>query len=368
MGHLRRIAPPDRHGNPMIAIETRPRAPLLFVALLVAALPMLGACHRAESVAAPLAATVLAQGRPDNAGTGDAAAHSADKNGVAGDAEAGVTLKPEEVQKLGVVTETLRRTAHAPQASGFGVVVPHEAIAQSLAELRTASAVARQSHAALERGQRLAGTPGAMPLDNLEAAERQSTVDSAALELARQRLSSAYGRQSPWRSQDNNPLLTALANGELKLVRVTFPMNALGDTPPVALRLGRIGADPTARTWESGAVWSAPADNTVPGRSFFATFKGTVFGEGERLLAWAPVGEVHEGVMIPAPATVISGGRYWCYIEAKPGRYVRTEFDPAEPLDGGYFVFEGFEVGDHVVVKAGGQLLAKELNPATGAE
>ena len=283
-------------------------------------------------------------------------------------ADEGLHLKPEEVTKLGVSSEPAKSVTHAPEALGFGVVIGHETIAQSLADLRTAAAVARQSQSALARVQRLSGTPGAMPLDTVETAERQATVDAAALDLARQRLSSVFGQQAPWNGKDNSLTLTSLASGESKLVRVTFPMSSLTEDVPATIRLGRIGVGQTAKSWDSGTVWRAPADATVPGRSFFTIFKGNIFGEGERLIAWTPVAGPNDGVLIPSTAAVISAGKYWCYVEEKPGIYVRTEFDPSIPVSGGYFVTSGIDAGDKVVVMAAGQLLARELNPSTEAE
>jgi len=109
-------------------------------------------------------------------------------------------------------------------------------------------------------------------------------------------------------------------------------------------------------------VWDAPADATVPGRSFFALLKGSDAGEGERLLVWAPIGESVAGVVVPADAAVLSEGKYWCYLEKKTGTFVRTEIDTARPVPEGYFVTEGVAAGDKVVTTAAGQLLARESN------
>ena len=140
---------------------------------------------------------------------GDKAADAAPPKAEEQDEDKALHLKPEEVAKLGVSSEPVKAMTHASEASGFGVVVAHETIAQSLADLRTAAAVARQSQAAFERSMRLAGTPGAMPVDSVETAERQATVDKAALDLVRQRLSSAYGQRAPWNGKDGSPLLTS---------------------------------------------------------------------------------------------------------------------------------------------------------------
>jgi hypothetical protein len=71
-------------------------------------------------------------------------------------------------------------------------------------------------------------------------------------------------------------------------------------------------------------------------------------------------------VVVPTAATVMSEGKYWCYVEKKPGTYVRTEVDTGIPTSDGYFVTDGVDPGDKIVVTAAGQLLAKES--ASGAE
>jgi hypothetical protein len=115
-------------------------------------------------------------------------------------------------------------------------------------------------------------------------------------------------------------------------------------------------------------VWNAPADASVPGRSFFALLKGSDAGEGERLLVWAPIGESVAGVVVPAAAAVMSEGKYWCFIEKKPGTFQRSEIDTARPVPEGYFVTEGVAAGDKVVTAAAGQLLARESNSGAEAE
>jgi hypothetical protein len=323
------------------------------MAVCCAALLLSSACHKT----------------PAKVDADDTPAADAKGKAAAGEESAeGVTLKPDEIVKMGIVATAATATSHTPETIGFGTVMPHEALAQAVAELTTAVAVERQSRSALARGQRLAGTPGAMPLDTQEAAERQATVDQAALELAKRRLSSTFGQDPPWKNQSSSPELTALASGKIKLVRVTFPLGALGESDPSTLRLAHINAAPGGKSWESRSVWSAPADASIPGKSFFALLKRGDAGEGEHLLAWARVGEAESGVEIPAAAVIISNGKYWCYVEEKPGLFVRTEVDTGMPTADGYFVKEGISAGDKIVTASAGELLAREMNPSTAAE
>ena len=226
----------------------------------------LGGCHKTPSASETPGAEVV--GAKEKA---DAAEESE-----------GVSLKPEEVEKMGIVTAEAKTTMHAPEAIGFGVVLPHESLATAVAELETAAAAEHQSRAALGRTQRLTGTAGAMPADTEEGLQRQAAIDQVALELAHRKLSAAFGQNSPWKNQINSPQLRALAGGEAKLVRVSFPLGAAVDAPSTRVRLAPINASQGGKSIEAHSMWSAPADASVPGRSYFVYLKSSDFGEGER--------------------------------------------------------------------------------------
>jgi hypothetical protein len=312
----------------------------------------LSGCHKTPSASdAPTAEVVGAKEQADAAGESE-----------------GVALKPEEVEKMGIVTAEAKTIMHSPEAIGFGVVLAHESLATAVAELDTAAATERQSRAALARTQRLAGTAGAMPADTEEGLQRQAAIDHVALELAQRKLSSAFGQNSPWKNQINSPRLRALASGDAKLVRVSFPLDTAIDAPPASLRLAPINASQGGKSIDAHLLWRAPADASVPGRSYFVYLKSGAFGEGERLLAWVPIGEAETGVLVPASAAVISGGKYWCYVEERPGQFVRNELDPGLATTDGYFVKEGIAAGAKIVTVSAGQLLAREINPSTAAD
>lgn len=316
-------------------------------------------CHRASGPAPS-----GSDGRVSTSGgeSGSAARQSAPEH-----TDPGVALTSEEVDKLGVLTAEAHTISHDRAVAGFAVVMPHEPLAQALSEIATAAAASRQSRSALERGQRLAGTPGAMPAEVQEAAARQAAADEAALNLARQRLSAQLG-QGAGESSSEARELAVLASGRDKLVRVTFPLGSLANDSPVRLRLARIDVSRPTGEWVVKSIWQAPSDATVPGRSFFAVLKGTPAAEGEHLLAWAETGVPESGVLIPASAVVLSSGRSWCYVENSPGSYVRREIDTGTPSEQGYFVTAGVKAGERIVVKSAALLLSRETNPSTEAE
>jgi hypothetical protein len=358
---------------------THHRAPLQFIGALCLASSLLAGCHKAPPAAADAAAPASGAGaKPESAaktgagskdeGGDKAEAGAKDEAGAKEEAGAGVTLTPEQIEKLGVATETVQSTDYTEETAGYGVVVAHEAIAQAAAELVTAQATARLSQSALARAKRLSGTPGAVSADVEETAANKAEVDAAALTLTMQRMSSTLGMNPPWKAGENSPILQELAGGRTKLVRVTFPLGALSGGIPSSLRAAHIGGSKPDKSWKINKVWDAPADANVPGRSFFALLKGSDAGEGERLLVWAPIGESEAGVVVPATAAVMSDGKYWCYVEKKPGNFVKSEIDTAKPVPDGYFLTEGVAAGDKVVTTAAGQLLARESNSGSEAE
>ncbi|HEY6620590.1 MAG TPA: hypothetical protein VIY68_13655 [Steroidobacteraceae bacterium] len=329
--------------------------------VLCVALAALSACHKSPPQAAGSANGKSADAAP--------ASESKDKDKEKDkDAGEGVSLTPEQIEKIGLQTTALKTVDYAEETAGYGTVIPHEAIAQAVAELRTAQAAEKQSGAALARTQRLSGTPGAMSADVEEANARQVAVDTAALNLAQQRLSASFGQKPPWSDGQNSSLLQALADGRQQLVRVTFPLGALPGETPKTLSASRLGAGESGKRWKLTPIWSAPADATVPGRSFFSILRAGDLGEGERIIAWAPIGAPQPGVLVPTEAAVISDGKYWCYLEAKPGTFVRTEIDTGKPFENGYVVAHGVKAGDKVVTRGASQLLAQESGSGADAD
>lgn len=333
-----------RSGLSRIWPATAARSAARVAAALLCASALLVACQRAA---------------PDKAPAKDDAKAADATTGKAG-AREGVTLGAGQAAKLGVETAPVAPTEYTDEAAGFGVVLSHDTIAQAAAELATQRAAVRLSRASLARAQRLAGTPGAVSADALDAAAQKAAADEAALTLAMQKLSTTLGMAPPWQRGEDDATLRSLAAGTVKLVRATFPLGAGISGTPKRLRASSLGSAEPGGGWTLRPVWDAPADVTVPGRSYFALLSGAEAGEGERLQVWAPRGQSTAGFLIPSSAAVLNEGKYWCYLETRPGVYRRIEIDTTKPTAGGYFVTEGVVAGSKVVTAAAGQLLAQE--------
>jgi hypothetical protein len=329
------------------------------------------------------AADVAKAAPAEKGAAGEKKGAAGDEKGAAGEKEekkeekdeggAGeVKLTSEEAAKLGIATAAAAAVQYVPAKQGFGVVMSHDAIAQALADVTTAQAGLRLSQAALARIARLDGTAGAQSAEAHESAARQAAVDAAALRLSQAKLSALLGQRPPWAGQNDSKMLTELAEGHAKLLRVTFPLGVLNGAAPNGLRVSRLDAATVGERWAARPVWDAPFDSGIPGRSFFAMLQHTDLGEGERVLIWA-AGDNHSerpesGIVVPPTAVVVIDGKYWCFVEREPGVFSRAPLDISQPMADGYFVKDGIKPGDPIVTSAAGLLLARQTNPSSEAE
>jgi hypothetical protein len=320
------------------------------LALLLLVLTVISGCGKSDA------------SKGDSASPGTEKAVSKDSKEPAKEQAGKVELGDGQAEKIGLKTATPKAGEYADEAPGYGNIVPHESIAQAVAEVVTAEAADKQSRAALARTRRLAGTAGALSSDVEESNLRQAAVDGAAFDLAKQRLTASLGQDAPWHGDVHAAIPTALAAGTDKLVRVTFPLGTVLGAEPKELRVSHLGGSQPEKRWTVAPVWRAPADGTVPGRSYFGVIRGPEFTEGERVIAWTPVGKARPGVVVPTSAVVISDDKYWCYLAKDDKTFVRTVIDTGMPLEDGYFVTAGITADDHIVVHGAEQLLAQESN------
>lgn len=277
----------------------------------------------------------------------------------------GLTLKAEEVKSLGLTIQAALPAQFTGRITGYGVVTALDTIAQADSEFLTAQAAAAQSAAAAARARSLStGEEAAISREQLEVAESKAAADAAALALARRKTEAAFGLNSPWHdAADRQAVMRRLASGAAVLVRVTFP--AVAGAAPKRVDISRMGAD--RKSWSAHTIWDAPADVTVPGRSFYALVDGSDLAQNERVIAAIPTGTSQAGAKIPAHALVYGESEAWVFLQTGENTFQRTKVDISRPLDDGYFV-NSVKPGDKVVVDGAGLLMAREINPSTATE
>jgi len=275
----------------------------------------------------------------------------------------GVQLDAPAQQRLGIATLAAQSVQHRAEVSGLGQVMGLDVLAQTDAELSSAEAAARSSDAALTRARGLYEADTSVSRQALEAAERQATTDSVQLALARRKSIAAWGRGAPWTSAaQRTALLAKVAAGTSAIVRASFPADS-GTAAAGAMRIEPLDGAPTAPL-SAASAWAAPADPTVPGRSYFLIVDAAEsLTPGQRVRVFMPVGPSEAGVVVPAAALVIAQGGTWAYVEGKDGSFVRRAVSLSQPSASGYFT-TAVHPGERVVVQGAGQLLARE----TGTE
>lgn len=279
-------------------------------------------------------------------------------------AAAGVQLDAPAQQRLGIATLAAQAVQHRAEVSGLGQVVGLDALAQTDAELTGAEAAARSSDAALTRARGLYAADTSVSRQALEAAERQATTDSVQLALARRKSIAAWGRGAPWTSAAQRAaLLARVAAGTTAIVRASFPADS-GGAAAGTMRVAPLDSAPATPVLGAASAWAAPADPTMPGRSYFLIVDAAEsLTPGQRVRVFMPVGPSQAGVVVPAAALIIAAGGTWAYIEEKDGSFVRRAVALSQPSDSGYFT-TAVHPGERVVVEGAGQLLARE----TGTE
>ncbi len=277
--------------------------------------------------------------------------------------ERSVTLDPQAKPRLGITSIAAKEVPYRAELNGLGLVIGLDAVAQTEADLESARAAARASHAALARARGLFGADMSVSQQSLEAAEHQATSDTAQFALMERRAVATWGPNAPWRDPQRGPsVLAALGSGKTVLIRATFPADMPSGSMPSAVHVERFDDVPHAKGWSASGVWRAPADPNVPGRSYYMLVPdATDLATGERVRVLAQDGESHKGAFVPASAIVVAEGGTWFYIEEKANYFVRRAADLSKPVGEGYFMPTRVHAGEPIVVQGAGQLLAREI-------
>ena len=273
-----------------------------------------------------------------------------------------VTLDAPTKTRLGIATVAAEPMQYRAEAKGLGQVLGLDAIAQTDADLTVAESASRASQAALARAQGLFNADTGISREKLEAAQHQAASDQAALELARAKSVAQWGREAPWRdANQRRAVMAKLASGDMVIVRATLPAGAPPAVAGSTMHIDRLDAHQGDKGWTGTTVWSAPADPTVPGRSYYMLVDNAQgLAQGDHVLVSVATGDSKQGAYVPAGAVVIAEGHTWLYIEEKPDYFVRQAVDISHPSGAGYFMPFGVQPGEQVVARGAGHLLARE--------
>lgn len=194
----------------------------------------------------------------------------------------------------------------------------------------------------------------------LETAQATMEHDQIALQTAQQQLLSTWGQ--PIAAQTNLPsLIQSLAKLQSVLVRLDLPAAEPLSQAPTGARLLLPGKSETV-----AARFLGPATTTDPqlqgkGFLFLSTNAVAGFAPGLAVIGFLQLpGAAHSGVLIPDAALVRSDARAWIYVQTAPTNFERQEIVLDYPAAGGWFVTNGLNTNQRVVVIGAQDLLSEE--------
>ncbi len=153
-----------------------------------------------------------------------------------------------------------------------------------------------------------------------------------------------------------------LLDQEDVLVKVTLPTSATVDVASAPQRC-TLDAGPGEQV-EADLLSAAPsADPLFQGLGLFyvAGTSEDRLVPGMSLVARLVVGPALDGVVIPSGAVVWWEGRPWAYVRRGEDGFARRQVGIEQPVEGGWFVTEGFGPGDEVVTRGAQSLLSQEF-------
>lgn len=306
-----------------------------------------------------------------------------------GSAEPGTIFLSDKIQSLsGLQTISLSPVSHHAEFTAYGRAVNLQPLIAlrhryllALTERGGAAARFKQAEQNIKRQQDLY-REGATSKRNLQVQQAQwqsdkALVDASAVQseaiVDEARLS--WGKKlTEWALSTNSDKLSAFLSGKQTLLQITLPVNKQLASDIQSIDVEASGNRSAASKAE--LISAAPqTDATAQGESYFFQTDGrrncsgqscgihtNSIRTGMRVTAWIPEqGENRSGVVIPKSALVWHLDQAFVYIKTAEQQFSRRTVDQYSVTTGGYFVGNGINVGEQLVVTGGQMLLSEEF-------
>lgn len=316
--------------------------------------------------------------------------HSKQGGGDAGDAPvqtpsrlrnigglAALELNQATQNQAGIKTGVLALQHYLPTISASATVMD----LQALIDLRTrlsrvhgqyqvAQASAAASQQEFERLRTLYRNGQNTSLKTLQAAEASWKADQARMDAAhaasrdiRHQAQQQWGKiLSDWAFKNTPSPLTGLLDRQRILLRVSLPADEALARPPAHIQITGFGE---SENQVADLISASPqSDPRIQGQTYFYQTAAGSLASGMRLKAWVALSGVPtQGVIIPSSAVVWYAGQPWVYVRLDPEHFVRRAISAPQSVPGGWFVSQGFQPGERVVVSGAQLLLSEEFKP-----
>jgi hypothetical protein len=236
-------------------------------------------------------------------------------------------------------------------------------LAALMADVATAEAAYSVSSNELVRMKTL-DSQGNASARALQAAESTALHDQLTAKAARDKLALSWGTELADRAKSSE-FVESLTSMKSALVRVDMPAGEVLAAEPASARVVRLSGE------SADAAFVCPVssvDPQVQGRGYIFELSANALRPlaGEAVTAYLKVpGEPVNGVIVPREAVVRTEGKGWVYVFNENGEsFTRREIPLDHPTDGGWFVANGLNAGQHIVVTGAQTILSTELSGA----
>lgn len=278
-----------------------------------------------------------------------------------------VKLGQEAQTDMGLKVESLLAAKMLPELKGYGRVLDPAPLAALVTEAASAQAALQASSKEYERLKVLYGQNQNASARALEAAEAAMNKDRIAFESVQPRLLLGWG-QAVASQADLSAFVHSLMAQETALVRVDLPLGEDLPAPPSGGRVAPLGAP--ERVSQARYLGAAPStDPQTQSRGVLLLVTVDPPPPGTAVLAWLTVpGQPQSGVIVPRGAILRHEGRTFVYLQIAADTFERKAVTLGRPADDGWFVGQGLQPQDKVVVVGAQELLSEEMKGQGGGE
>lgn len=258
-----------------------------------------------------------------------------------------------------------------PLRKAYGRVIDPLPFVTLDGELAAAEAALEVSRSENERSSTLFKNGENVARKSMEAAAAQFRADTITLQSLRQRLSFEWGPElAALGNDERRNLVSALVEGRTAFIRADL---AAGDNlaaDPISARIEVLGLE--GRPFNTKHIRPATSvDPKTLAEAFLLRVESPPFPlrPGMALEAvFSLPGEESTGFIVPRGAVVRHEGKGWVFVRSEDEEFTRHEIPLDAPLADGWFVRDGIEPKDSLVVSGAQALLSKEILPSSAPD
>ena len=277
-----------------------------------------------------------------------------------------VKLSREMQASAGLQTAPLQTAEWKPEVKGFGRVLDPAPMVTGLFDIDAAQAALTASSKEHARIAVLFGQNQNASLQALETAEAAMKRDQLLLASARARFVTVWGRNLAARN-DLPALAQSLTSLQAALIRIDLTPGQSWEPTPTARVAALMAADKLS---EAEFVGAAPsADPQTQGLAFLFLLRTNAPAPGTAMTGFlSSSGAAESGWRLPQSALVRHEGSVWFYTQTGDETFERQMIKLERRLAEGWFVAEGVEATNKLVVIGAQMLLSEQLKGAGGGE